>query len=428
MPGTGQGRPARPAPDPGPTIAQAVRALDGHAAGWALRRSVTPTSAAGISLALGLCAAAWFTAGTRAGDVNGALALCASYLTSRAAPPVAEPGSAVALAATAGAGSLARVCSATAEFSLYAGLAIGANAAGWSGTWKLAIAVTVLAAIRQTMSACGGAAEHRAMSASGGAERHRSGASALLNRATEATLTLSPGARVLLIAVAAPAAGAHAALSGLLAWEVAAAAYAIASHRRLASSDERAPGISAAVLACRDDGAFARSAGRLVRGQLVPFPPALAGVAAAALLAVLGLRDLPGIIALTPLVVLLLAAPGSSHPHDGRLDWLVPVVLQIGQYIYIAAIGFAAAVPAPVIFALCAIIAIRSADLADRGEPPQPDPGGALGWEGRMFAAGLGVVLGIATLSYLALSAYLGVLICRKVLTSCLASVEGDRR
>ncbi len=378
-----------------------------------------------------LCAAAtWPACATPAAVLPASAALPGSS---------ALPGSAAGLAATAGAGSLVRVYSATAEFSVYAGLAVGANAAGWSGAWKLAIAVTVLAAIRQTISACGGAAQHRAMSASGGAARHRTGAAAVLKHATEATLTLSPGARVLLIAVVAPAAGAHAALSGLLAWEIAAAAYAIASHRRrLAPSGERDPGTAAAVLACRDDGAFARSAGRLVRGQLVPFPPALAGVAAAALLAVLGLRDLPGIIALTPLVVLLLAAPGSSHPHDGRLDWLVPAVLQVGQYIYIAAIGFAAAVPAPVIFALCAIIAIRSADLAGGGEPPQPDPGGGeppqpdpgggLGWEGRMFAAGLGVVLGIATLSYLALSAYLGVLICRKVMTSCLASVEGDRR
>src|SRR5262249_36768416 len=73
-----------------------------------------------------------------------------------------------------------------------------------------------------------------------------------------------------------------------------------------------------AVLALRDDGAAARWAGRLVQGNLIPLPPALAGLIATAMLAALGLRDLPGFIAMTPPVVMMLAAPGSSHPHDGN--------------------------------------------------------------------------------------------------------------
>jgi len=149
------------------------------------------------------------------------------------------------------------------------------------------------------------------------------------------------------------------------------------------------------------------------------------------MLAVLGLRNLPGAIALTPLVVMLLAAPGSSHRHDGRLDWLVPAVLQAGQYIYIAALGFASGVPGPVIFALCAMIAIRSADLAYQTENGQPQAaataGAGMGWEGRMLAAGLGAILGIATFAYLALAAYLGALICRKILASCLMPAREDR-
>jgi len=153
--------------------------------------------------------------------------------------------------------------------------------------------------------------------------------------------------------------------------------------------------------------------------------------AAASMLAVLGLGNLPGAIALTPLVVMLLAAPGSSHRHDGRLDWLVPAVLQAGQYIYIAALGFASGVPGPVIFALCAMIAIRSADLAYQAENGQPQAaataGAGMGWEGRMLAAGLGAILGIATFAYLALAAYLGALICRKILASCLMPAREDR-
>jgi hypothetical protein len=185
------------------------------------------------------------------------------------------------------------------------------------------------------------------------------------------------------------------------------------------------------VLICRDDGAFASFAGQLVRGQLVPLPPALAGLAAASMLAVLGLGNLPGVIALTPLVVMLLAAPGSSHRHDGRFGWLVPPVLQAGQYVYIAALGFASGVPGPVIFALCAVIAVRFADLAYQAENGQPQaaatPGTGMGWEGRMLAVGLGAILGIATFAYLALAAYLGALICRKALISRLASAQEDR-
>ena len=109
------------------------------------------------------------------------------------------------------------------------------------------------------------------------------------------------------------------------------------------------------VLALRDDGRAARWAGRLVQGNLIPLPPAMAGLIATAMLAALGLRGLPGFIAMTPPVVMMLAAPGSSHPHDGRFDWLVPVLLALAQYVYLGALGFALAVPGPAdLLALCA--------------------------------------------------------------------------
>jgi hypothetical protein len=63
--------------------------------------------------------------------------------------------------------------------------------------------------------------------------------------------------------------------------------------------------------------------------------------------------------------------------------------------------------------------------------PRQPGDGSAerghgLGWEGRLLVAGLGAAIGIATFAYLALTAYLGVLICLKVMTSCHAPPEED--
>jgi hypothetical protein len=234
------------------------------------------------------------------------------------------------------------------------------------------------------------------------------------------TLAFPYGGRVLLIAVAAPVLGTRAALFGLLGGAVIAIGYAVVTGRprRAGTMTSSRP-----IAACRDDGPIAAALGTPIRGQLVPLPPALTGLAAACVLAALGLRDLPGFLLLAPVVAMLLAAVGSSHPHDGRLDWIVPVVLQAGQYVYIAAIGFASGVPAPVIFALCALIAAHYADLAGHAQQHT-----ALGWDGRMIAAGLGAALGIATFAYLLLAAYVVVLICREVMTSWLAAMEGDHR
>jgi hypothetical protein len=52
---------------------------------------------------------------------------------------------------------------------------------------------------------------------------------------------------------------------------------------------------------------------------------------------------------------------------------------------------------------------------------PAAERGTSLGWEGRMLLAGLAAGIGIATVAYLALTAYLGVLIGAKVVTRCLA-------
>jgi len=175
-----------------------------------------------------------------------------------------------------------------------------------------------------------------------------------------------------------------------------------------------------------------------VQGNLIPLPPALAGLIATAMLAALGLRGLPGFIAMTPPVVMMLAAPGSSHPHDGRFDWLVPVLLALAQYVYLGALGFALAVPGPVIFTLCALTFLwyagitaeaRGAASGARDTPPlSAGPGPHIGWETRLFVAGLAATFGLATFGYLGLATYLGVLIGRKVLIGYLVPREEDSR
>jgi len=181
------------------------------------------------------------------------------------------------------------------------------------------------------------------------------------------------------------------------------------------------------VLALRDDGAAARWAGRLVQGNLIPLAPALAGLVATSLLAALGARDLAGFIVLTPPVVMMLAAPGSSHPHDRRFDWLVPVLLAVAQYVYIAPLGFGLAVPGPVIFSTCALIFLwYSGVIAEKFAGP--GRGTSIGWETRMFAIGLAATFGLGTFGYVGLATYLGVLICRKVMTGYPAPREEVRQ
>ena len=161
--------------------------------------------------------------------------------------------------------------------------------------------------------------------------------------------------------------------------------------------------------ACRDDGPIARFAGALVHGQLVPLPPAVAGLTATVLLAALGLGSLDGLVLLTPVAAMLLAAPGSAHPHDGPLDWLAPVVIQAGQYVYLAALGFAIGLPGPVTFGLIGLVALRQLDVAYRARSPLGPRGarGSLGWEGRMLVAGFSAMVGLGTVGYLALTVYL---------------------
>jgi hypothetical protein len=200
---------------------------------------------------------------------------------------------------------------------------------------------------------------------------------------------------------------------------------------RLAAGGTAVSGIAG----CRDDGPLARLAGRIVQGQLVPLPPALAGLAGTVLLVGLGLGNLPGILVFAPVTAMLLAAAGAGHPHDGRLDWLVPVVMQIGQYVFLAALGFAVGLPAPVTFSLISLLVMRQVEVTCRGRqqghwPPQR---AGLGWDGRLLVVGVSAQLGIVLFAYLALTAYLGWLLCRVGLSGWLAATgpvisKGDRR
>jgi hypothetical protein len=164
--------------------------------------------------------------------------------------------------------------------------------------------------------------------------------------------------------------------------------------------------------AYRNDGPVARWIGGVVQGRLPPMLPVLVGLMVTCTLSVLGLANLPGILVLTPVEAMLLAALGSWHPHDGPRDWLVPPLLLTGEFVFLAALGLSRQVPTVAVFTLLAAVVLRHVDVGFRARHRSgisADVHG-LGWDGRMLLLGITAVAGQASLFFIALSGYLWLL------------------
>jgi hypothetical protein len=399
----------------------------------AAARSITSGSLAGISLLLGLCSAAWFSGGARDAE-RGAIAVgiwWVAALSARRMAVLPRDPARRAVREHADWWPVA-VCAIASETAIYGGIAAGGPSGRGHTLWPLAIVALSSVGVTEMISACRRPApgDRPAAASSDGAEP--SGwprAGALVWGRLDKLAAPSAPARVLLAVAVLLSAGPRSALLAVLAAEVASACvvvFALASQAGVKRGGRFArPAEQGRLRVYRDDGPIARWTGLLVRGNLIPLPPVLAGVIATALLAGLGLRGLPGFIVLTPPVVMLLAAPGSSHPHDRRLDWLVPPLLVLAQLIYLGAFGLAEAVPGPVVFAACAITVVWYAGLTASTER---NVASGIGWEARMFIPGLGAIFGLATFGYVGLAAYVGALICRKGVISYSLPGEEDRR
>jgi hypothetical protein len=387
------------------TVTTAVVVLPRQMAIWAARRALARNSLTGIELGCSLCAAVWFSAGKPAAALAGGAALGGGYLARRVGGQ---------LTVGAFAGWLAICCAWAGELAVYAGLAVGATGSP-AFAWKLATGIAMLFALRKVARLC-----RLAQLATYQVDRQPDAPAApgttrfTVGMAVGQVLAVPVWLRALVITGAAAYYGNRTALQVMLGCAAVALAWALVAgpHRPRGADRARAApsGEPGGVAACRDDGPIARLAGALVHGQLVPLPPAVAGLIATVLLAALGLGYLDGWVLLTPVAAMLLAAPGSAHPHDGPVDWLAPVIIQAGQYIYLAALGFAIGVPGPVTFALIGLTGLRQLDVAYQARHPVTPRGAriSLGWEGRMLVAGFAAMVGLGTVGYLALIGYLG--------------------
>ena len=406
---------------------------------WAAWRRLTPAALYGISLGLGLVAAVWFAELDVRAKLLAIPALAGSFLFART-------GSLVAATSRDGrisplVGWLATACGLLTEPALYAALAISSRlgqsdgldgtfggalrntfvatwgGAGETGVWRLAIAALLLLGVRKLAGL--------------GYERTAGTPGDLFPRSVlrtlEQAITFPAGERYAVIVLTSVFFGPRLTFLVLLGWGVLAAGYLLAGQiarsagaagaawSRRPDDDDEDNGLAA----YRGDGVLAHWAGALVDGRLPPLPPLLVGLLVTGMLAALGLGNLPGILVLTPIEAMMLAALGSRHPHDGRLDWLAPALLLAGEGVFLAALGLARQVTPWVVFALLAAVLVRHVDLACRaraGRGLEADVLG-LGWEGRMLLAGVAATAGLVPFAYAALAGYLWLLFIWEFLT-----------
>ena len=313
------------------------------------------------------------------------------------------------------------------EYTVYAGLAAGADRVGLPYAWPLAITAILLQTVRHMTDAWYGALHDEAACRPG--PRAAGGVGARLTAASDRVrgaagsaaywlkrIVVFPiGERWALIAVLAMLTDGRVALAAVAGCGLLAFAYTLAL-RSLRSLSMRV-GVLDKVGAARhrDDGPLVR---HLLAAHGVPMQlafAALAAVASCVLVAalLLGWVAPPARVAVGGTALLILAAglPARAR-HGGPLDWLVPAALRAAEYLYVVAVGWAGSVPPPVIFLLLFTLALRHYDLTarmEKGAPAGLGAGALVGWDVRVVAlAVLGSVAGHATLAEAGLAVIVG--------------------
>jgi hypothetical protein len=358
-----------------------------------------PLTLARTSVALAAIAAVWLTVASTRAEVIALAAASAMVVVGHAGRAFAGQRPAVSIEWGLVAGAM------LAEFAVYAGIAAavglhpgaqfglagsslngtfiaGLGGAGTAGVWRLAIMAVILSALTAMTDIC----------------VHGPGSSG-----TRLWLFGSPGdVRLPAACVAVLVFGARAAFFVVLVLGAVALGATMIDGARLGADRGELRGY-------RGDGRIAVWIGKWVEGKVPPYPPLLVGLLVTGVLTALGLGNLSGILLLTPVEAMLLAAFASWHPHNGRSDWLVPPLLQAAEYLFLAEIGYAGHVWPPLTFALVAAAGLRHLDLAYRvrGNLADGVDRRGFGWEGRMIIAGIAAAIGITPVAYGALALYL---------------------
>ena len=397
---------------------------------WAGERELTPMALYGISLSLGLISAMWFSELALRAKGFAIIALFAAFVTARAGHMLDVTNRTTGGYRSPAASWLRLAGAIITEFGLYAGIAVSAavtpgagdglsgifgaalkptfvdtlGGQGVTGVWHLAITAMVFLAVRQMADRCVSAAGIRPDP----------------SRFTR-LVCLPVGERLTLLCASVVFVGSRFAFLVLLAWGAVAFGYALTGLFATRDGDTLPADVGREIAACRGDGPFSIWLGRFAVGRIPPLVPLSVGLLVTCMLTALGLGNLPGILVLAPVVAMLLAALGSSSPHDGTRDWLVPAILQAAEYLYITALAFTHSVSAPVTFALLGAVVLRHFEIACRARIWPPDRSLAdetdLGWEGRMVLAGLAAFFGVVPLVYAIMAGWMWLMLLRDFVT-----------
>jgi len=426
-----------------------------YIARWAARRGWTPNLITALSALTGLLAAGAFATGDRAGLVAGAVLLQLAFTLDCVDGQLAR----YTRTFSAFGAWLDSILDRAKEYVVFAGLAIGAAAAGHD-VWLMAAAAMTLQTVRHTMDFAFNTAQDEAMlpavprplqarpRAAPGADdapsppaERRPGARARMRKLERSStirwlrkMAVFPiGERFATLSLTAALFDARVTFAALLVLGGCAAAYS--GVGRVLRSLDRRGAVALSLRAAshesgrfRDDGPLALALGRALGRRLAVPPIVLVTVGAVPLLAAAAIGDVPWGVATAVVAWAVLACGASSgRPLRDRLRWAVTPGVRLVEYaalIWLAALAGDAALPAA--FALLGAITFRHYDAfyraRQRGDvPPRWVARAAGGWEGRLLAGLLLTAAGAAPAGLYVAAALLGTLLVGESVASCVA-------
>lgn len=391
------------------------------------RLRLTPVAVTWLSILFAVVAAGLFTEASRPAMIGGALAMYVSFVLDCVDGQLAR----YTHRFTAFGGWLDMIADRAKEYLIYAGLAWGAASAGLTWAWPLAIAAITVQVVRHMIDTWYGTmqdaatlrrAERPLLSATdgfspAGPANDREGGSLTVRVGRELgrlsalftsqrrspsywfkrTIVFPVGERWLVMALGAALFDGRVALAALLVWQLVAFAYTLAG-RTLRSWAAKVPVLAREgdVSTHRDDGLVARYV-RSSAPPLVVLGLGLALIAAAWAIVLTTPGFARAAAALACLLFLAMVATADAR-HDGPLDWLVPAGLRAGEFALITVCGLAGGVPAGLVFALLAVLALYHYDLAarvDKAASPLDSRIYGLGWDGRVAVLLVSLIPGL---------------------------------